>query len=525
MNGDDKREELESSLHLFQPPRYRAGTGSWQRSFEETLGDGGETLEWDLSTIASILGHAYPLGDRTLIRQITRRPWLSRASGSDDPVLEPVPVHDTFADSTERIGDELLRRLFDEARLVCAGRKEIYILLSGGLDSRIVAGVLGRLHRDGELRAPPIAVTWGLENSRDVVYGQRAAELLGFDWKHAPATPEILAENITASARRLGGLVPPHHLHRMLWFADASPDALVVAGSWGDGVGRAEYSGKHILELSPIQINDAFGLVRPAVLGTAMAGAQADLDALRSRTPGAFRHSICEHECQAHYMRGMIGQSMSVINDFCTLYQLFTHPEVYSYMWSVHPSLRIDSVYAELLEKLNRKLARMPWARTNRAMREPTEGASDTALRGYHDYSGWCAGPMRELLASRLDPEWFAETGIFDPSAISRVLAATGRGETRLDGHGRGAYEVALWLATFRGFAERLADLGVKPILGDVAPLRERKSPVETKVNPIRAKLRKSPTIYAFYKRMRRNVLSRRAMKSLPAKRRDSASG
>src|SRR3989442_721563 len=65
---------------------------------------------------------------------------------------------------------------------------------------------------------------------------------------------------------------------------------------------------------------------------------------------------------------------MSVINHFCSVYQMFTDPRVYSYMWSLHPSLCVDEVYAVLLGRLHPNLARLPWARTNRALRGRTEG-------------------------------------------------------------------------------------------------------------------------------------------------------
>ena len=58
--------------------------------------------------------------------------------------------------------------------------EEVYVLLSGGLDSRIAAGVLKYLCDNGELKSVPKAVSWGLEDSRDVVYAKGIAEKLNF---------------------------------------------------------------------------------------------------------------------------------------------------------------------------------------------------------------------------------------------------------------------------------------------------------------------------------------------------------
>ena len=99
-------------------------------------------------------------------------------------------------------------------------------------------------------------------------------------------------------------------------------------------------------------------------------------------------------ETEAHYMRNMIGQAMSVIGQFCTTYQLFTSPKVYPGVWAMHPSIRTDQVYSEVLEFLDPKLAQMPWTRTNRSIRGATLGADAHLETGYHNYAGWVQGPL-----------------------------------------------------------------------------------------------------------------------------------
>jgi asparagine synthase (glutamine-hydrolysing) len=217
---------LESSLHLYAPPRYRASDGSWYDAHAEAVRHSDESLTWDPAAVLSLLSFHYVCGDRTLMREIRRRPWLSSIGPEGDARLEPIPPHDTIWQSTERSAARLGSLLCDEALGVCQGRAEIYVLLSGGLDSRVVAGSMARAVREGGLDVRPVAVTWGLTDSRDYAYARAAAELLGFEWLHLDLEPRHLRENVSDAAALLGCLVSPLHLHRMTWFANVSPDAL-----------------------------------------------------------------------------------------------------------------------------------------------------------------------------------------------------------------------------------------------------------------------------------------------------------
>jgi asparagine synthase (glutamine-hydrolysing) len=55
---------------------------------------------------------------------------------------------------------------------------------------------------------------------------------------------------------------------------------------------------------------------------------------------------------------------MEVINDKMPIYQVFTDPSVYGYMWSLHPRLRNDIVYKLILSLFKTDLSDIPWART-----------------------------------------------------------------------------------------------------------------------------------------------------------------
>jgi asparagine synthase (glutamine-hydrolysing) len=511
--------ELESSQHLYQRPRYAAGAGGWFEDYADALrhGDGG--LDWDLGAIMSILSFNYVCGDRTLLRGVRRNPWLAAIDADGSARLTAIPPHGYRYVNPPQAARRLAELLRSEIVTVCQGRSEICLLLSGGLDSRIVACVAAQAAAAGELAGRLTALTWGLPDSRDVVYARAVAERLGIEWTQVAVGPDDLQENLGLTAESLGCLVPALHLHKLSALQRLAPGTLVIASSYGDSVGRAEFAGNHLLELGPLRPMNFRALLRPEVAVAAGRSLQSDFAALRERTPGQPEHVLCEHEMQGHYMRSMIAHCMSIGNRYCTVYQAFTDPAVYSYMWRIHPALRTDRVYAELLEQLDTGLARLPWARNNRALRGSTMGARPGLRRQFHRYDKWINGPWRPGLAEALDADWFAETGIFDAAAVKK-LGEDLQGGLR-DFH---SVEILVWLVCFRRFAEWVGDMG-KRVGVDAESLQEsrgrRPRPVAVQqAGRVRRWLRSWPFLLRTVRSWRRLLLRRRALRRFPAVRR-----
>ena len=452
--------ELESDLHLYQPPLYRS-TGEdaeWSACFADAVRAGGRPLSWDPSAVLAVLSFSYTTGDRTLVREIRRRPWLARIEPDRSVSMAPVPEHGRLDRSPARIAQNLHDLLRREAFTVCEGRKEIYVLLSGGLDSRVVAAVVAELCREGRLNCVPVGVTWGVEACRDVVYGGEAARRLGFEWIHVGLGPEDLRRNLRIAADGAASLVAPIHLHSMHWFQNVPSDALVLAGSYGDMIGRAEFSKKHLLEYDEWTPFNAFGLLRDDAAREGAVGIAEDVNRLRDRTPGAPDYAHCEHFLHAHYTRNLLGQAMSTIRQYCGVYQMFTHPDTYTAMWSIHPARRNDEVYAALLARLDPELARLPWARTNRALRGATLGARRGLRARFHEYAAWIEGPLWKEMYDFVDPEWFAQTGLFDPRAVEQLGEEVRTARKGTGPHGLKPYEKWSWLASFRRLSERISE-------------------------------------------------------------------
>ena len=510
---------LETGRHLFQPPMYCEEDGHWSSNFQDVAARCPK-LSWDPAAILSYLTYGYVSGDRTLFQQIKRQPWVSTLDPEGNVQLERPPEHDFFRLTPTQIGARLLELLESEAESVCTGRSDVYVLTSGGLDSRIVAGVMRRLLDQGRLKANVHAVTWGRDGSRDVEIGKLVANELDFPWTHLELGSEHLVENIDHAAFELGAMISPIHLHRMMWFRDLPPHSLVLGGSYGDSVGRAEFSGRNVLELLPYQANNLFGLLTPQALAVGQQLLNQDWEAFRNRLTGRPGFGVRECEFQAHYMRGLIAQTMSVINGTAHLYQMFTAPEVYGFMWSVHPSFRDDRPYAALLEQLGCKLDRLPWARTNRALGTRNSIQVQARHKQYHDYVGWIRTDILPNLDQAKIVDWLAETALFDRPAICKTFDMARQSQVPLEI--RQSTNLVLWMLTLKKLSDSLAthpslELNNSPEGVSLAPTSQPTTP-KPSISRLRRSLREIPFALSTVRRVRKWFRRRQALKQYPPK-------
>lgn len=516
---ETSRRELATGRHLHQPARYRAADGHWHRTLGEALAACSNDLTWDPVTLFSEVALGYPCGDRTLIRQIERQPWMSRIEDDGTVCLEQIPPHGRRSLTAQQIAERLKELLHEEAAATCQGFREVYVLLSGGLDSRIVALTLRNLRREGRLDCKPVAVTWGLEDSRDVDYAREVAETLEFDWQHVSLAPEDLLENVELSARELGGLSWPTDMHRTSWFRHVSPSALVLGASVGDVVGRGEAGHATILEWKSLRPGSTYDLLQPEVRNLGRHGLFADVRVLRDRARGRPDYALYECEDGCHGGRGQHIHAMGLIDHYCHFYQMFTHPDLFSFMWSIHPSFRTDEVYARLLSSLDAKLAAFPWARTNRSVVSKTIGARRDLRREFDLYHDWVRGPLYDDLRQRIDPGWFGATGLFNATGVHRLGEAVRSGGMELRLQGKRPYCTWLWLAVFRRYLEYTQELK-KTVHVDFDPHCSednpwRATPVRS-VSTVRRVLRQSPFLLNLVRKIRRRSLRRRALREYP---------
>ncbi len=445
--------QIETYNHLYCRPQYSVMGGEWYFDYKKSLEEI-QNLTIDKVGICSFLSLGQFSKNRTLFKEVKRLEWLSEPMPNGESKNLIIPEHGLFTSTTEVLSKMLFEKLCNEARKVILYNPNIYILLTGGLDSRIIAGIFSYLYKNGELKNKPKCLTWGIEDSRDVFYAKKIAKALNFDWSNIPLGPEDVIENINKCGEYLGMLHSPEMLHSMLWFKNLPSDAMVIAGSFGDSIGRAEFSNFHLLQLDYKKPNNSYNILTPLAYKDAAGSLNLDLDHIHSRGNTSFKYAQCEYWMQGYRMRNGLCHALSVINKYANIYQMFTDPEVYSFIWSLHPSRRDDDIYTNILKEFFPELAVIPWARNNKAI----DGAyKEKKLKPhYHDYTKWSSGVLYDHIKSLVDPDWFAQKGIFNPSSILKMNDLVFKSKERV---GR-LNDIWLWLAGFRYYIDKLEAQG-----------------------------------------------------------------
>ncbi|WP_404413642.1 hypothetical protein LG277_09515 [Vreelandella aquamarina] len=400
-----------------------------------------------------VLMKNYTLSTRTLVQGVERTPWMARPDGLGRWQQIDLPRHGSFRLGPEAIATEMNKKLQAEALEFLKGKTKIGILLSGGMDSRIVAAVVRQLQESGVYTGDVVALTWGLEDTRDVHYAQRIAERFGWKFRHFPLNAEVLKKNILIAADR-GAEYSPVHLHAMDSISNTHGLDGILAGSYGDSIGRGEYSGIQVNDLPHIlekHLNH-FAFMLRSVEQTALETIRMDLANDRriilDRSEIAYR----EIEMQMHYMRRQLNTCMEVIDDRIPVYQMFGAPEVFGYMWSLDPACRTNENYEHLLKILPGNLLEIPWARTGGRYNKSNEVPEDGFSKLNNRYGEWLRNDLREFVLDEINSGALSSLGIFNNKSLamwSRHWSKSKRPKAdRLD-------EKMAWLASLSLFVKK----------------------------------------------------------------------
>lgn len=369
----------------------------------------------DPIAVFELLQFNYILGNRTIVRGIYRMPWHSVLRG--DGILEKKhPLPHLRHDATHQEAAEKLRVLLEEEIYdIVKYHRRIFLLLTGGLDSRVVAGIIKKIeHR---LNTSINCITWGHAESRDVVYAKRIASMYDWNHIHVPYDHETTWENILSGAIWGGSEVAGFHLHGKSYFKKIKSDDLVIAASFGDSIGRAEFSSVHLSNLTLRPLQNTLDLIHPSLMTNCLNQAEKDRETAwygEEESPDYVRFEL---DMQENYMRRMICHVMNYIRQFCSLHQAFTSDKIVLYMWSLPLMVRTDEIYFQLLKNLDTKLYSLPWARTGVAPDGSKE--SNAMLRKqYHEYGKWLRNELRAKLKPLVFSSGLQKLGLFYQPSI-----------------------------------------------------------------------------------------------------------
>lgn len=415
--------------------------------------DNCEQREIDLTAIIEILTNSYILGDRTLVKNIKRLSWLTDYDNPENKygLSCCLPQHRTKIDTSINIANKLKKLLKEELCKYLEGKKKIGVFLSGGLDSRIVAGLIKELQNKQVYLGEVVAITWGLENSRDVIYAKEISKRFDWEFHHLMLTPELLRNNIYTTGR-MGAEFSPYHLHAMPDVPKIEGLEAVIAGSYGNSVGRAEFSGKHISNLRKqyINIKNPFGIIKKDIIDSFKVDIFADAYEYKEYISRGEIYQYMEIEQELHYMRRKLNACMNIIGQSIPVYQLFTSPNVFGYMWSLSPQVRNDEVYKHIIKTLPKKLEEIPWARDGKTINGDV-GITLDGTKEHHRYGMWIRNELFDEVVSLVLSEELLNLNIFNKKALIRLLKVWKKQKTItvnvLD-------EIIAWLASLAIFVK-----------------------------------------------------------------------
>jgi asparagine synthase (glutamine-hydrolysing) len=374
------------------------------------------------SSVLSFMMKNYIIGDETIIKGIKKEKWFHDYNiMTDENIPNILPIHNGLKLNNNEIGNKLRSLLLDEARVFLNGKKKIGLLLSGGMDSRVVAGIIRELQETEEFLGDVVALTWGIETTRDVVYSRRIAEKFNWEHKHFNLNSETLINNIYISAER-GAEYSPLHLHAMSDISKLSGFDGILAGSYGDSVGRAEFSGRKVQDINSLLNDDfnKFALLNSNVKKENLPFLIGEINKYHECFPREALWEYYEIERQCHYMRRQLGACMDIIDDNIPLYQMFTSVSVFGFMWSLSPECRTDSVYTEVLKKLPGDLLTIPWARDGKIY--PGQGdACDNIDASHNLYGIWLRTECSDFVENTIYSGALESLNIFNPYTLSRL--------------------------------------------------------------------------------------------------------
>lgn len=455
--------------YFYSGPGGRTGSTGFRQAMTNTPGD----ALIDAAALIEVINRGYCFGTRTLIQGLGRLPVAAVAEGGHWK-WGSLPGHGRSYLDPESIAERLFGRLCQELREACRNRTRVGLMLSGGMDSRIVACALEVIRKEAVPDITIVALTWGTEDCRDVEYARRIADMYQWELRYFPLTAQLLQENIILAGTR-GAEYSPVHLHAIPKVAQQPDLDIVMAASFGDSIGRGEFSGVHVRNLKPIDrhIYNRFKILKHAVFKREVHKVYGDAELYRRIFGDRRERERNEIDHQLHYMQRMLVPCMEIVADKIPLYQAFTAPAVYGYMWSLATGCRNDRIYYEILARYAPKMLTIPWARTGLRYLAGN-GKPDSLAKHNNEYGLWLRTTLYEELRNRVLSDEVDRLRVFNMSSLENLLDHSVRGmnikATQLQ-------ELLAWIASLSELVKRY---GVKG--GEIVQDRPLRDLVDGKV-------------------------------------------
>jgi asparagine synthase (glutamine-hydrolysing) len=221
----------------------------------------------------------------------------------------------------------------------------VCLLLTGGLDSRLLAGALVRGVESGQVSAATI----GHDRARDVRFGAEIARAAGMPYSVLPSNPRYMADYAEACIWRTEGNINLH----AAWILGASNHLIgenITAVM--TGVGAEAVSGRHWLAEQPVSTRDeafqrlaearwgyskAAALLRPEIRGSALTASR---DSLRRTLNAAPAEHLLGWADYFAYRQGRRHPTGSILADDAIVLEPFFDHHLVDYAHRLPPHMR-----------------------------------------------------------------------------------------------------------------------------------------------------------------------------------------
>lgn len=371
----------------------------------------------DPPALVSLMQFHFMVGDRTLVKGVHRMPWHSTLKGTGELQRHKHIPHGNTPTDPKEAAIRFIDLVEEELVEVCNRYEKVYLMLTGGLDSRVVAGILNKAK--DRIKPPIVGVTWGHPESRDVVFANRIADLYGWEFIPLPYDDQLTMDNLDRGAVWGGNEVVGVHLHNMHWFRSLGKTDLTLAASFGDSIGRAEFSGSH---LGALKLPDIFNngmIFYRSLFPTWASQVKADRALAWEGVASPPMVVQCDLDKQENYMRRQLIHCMHYVSQETNHYQAFTDRKVVEYIWNIDVNNRNDNMYWEVFRLLDERLYTMPWARNCIAPDGSHHPEDETRYRKeYHELHQWLRVDHLEEIRKRYFSSRIQQLNIFDPEKL-----------------------------------------------------------------------------------------------------------
>lgn len=371
--------------------------------------------ELDIIGVFQIMSSGMLVGDRTLVKEIKRLPTDDSIKGFER-IIEEIENKKNKGEILSPIAfsENIYNFLVDEIMHIASQSYVINIFLSGGMDSRIISAIIHNLQKEGIIDNKIVSYTWGLPESRDIVYAKRIADYCGWEHHTLLLSSEVLKNNIYVSAEN-GAIYSPIHIHGLNLVRPHIQDTPSIFCTWGDSLGKGKFSGVSIKDLPPFislfkKHPNYLKWNKKTLLDLTYSDIKSNRSLILGKRLDCSTKLIRELDYHTNYLNGLLNHCIHSNLSNCPVFQLFTSDNVVKNILS-HPEYYRNTLYKNILDIINDEFfIDLPWSKTG--ARYGSKNKGDNLKQNHHKYWEWI----------RVDLADFIEDTVFSNNELLKLF-------------------------------------------------------------------------------------------------------